>query len=463
MTYKEELNGMVFLWSSSLILVLILLFALANHYRLQKHYQKKQSVDQRLFNKVLLNLDDPISTNEARKQFDLKRHGDLLASIKSTTQSPLTQNDRVEILKNGEETYTTLFKAINEAQHHIHVLYYTIQDDRIGKELLQHLMKKSREGVEVRVVVDGVGSQSLLKAKNLLQQLNEVGIHFSVFSPPRLGFLLNINFRNHRKIVVIDGKIGFTGGLNVGDEYLHKDPLRGYWRDIHLLIEGEAVLLLQKIFAMDWYYVTNHKLTENDDYFPQFSRKETHQNSTTSALAQVVPSGPDMHKNVVRDVYRDMIRAASERVWLATPYFVPDQAILMAMKEAAINGVDVRLLVPHITDNRLVQAASFHFYHPLLKAGVKIYRYNKGFYHAKIALIDTEVCKIGSANLDQRSFNYSFEAGVFLFHKETCSTIEEIFNLDFLDCTLLETSHLDTRTLLQRTATQISLLFAPWL
>jgi cardiolipin synthase len=448
------------------LIVLIGLFFFGNQIRLRKQYEKKQSVDSKLFQKVLNNMDQHLSVEEASRRFQIFEHLPLLCSIKERTHFPLTQNDRITILKNGTETFPALLKEIEQAKHHIHLLFYTVQDDQIGNQLLDLLIKKAEEGVEVRLLVDGVGSKALLKTAG--ERLKKSGIHFAVFSPPKLSFLLHLNFRNHRKIAVMDGRVGLIGGLNVGDEYLHKDSKLGYWRDIHVLIEGESVLLLQRIFATDWNYVTNNKIAENPQYFPQYTKEGTqksqeHTGKSNTALVQVVPSGPDMKSDVVNLLYKEMILSAKKKIWLATPYFIPDQTIMDALIEARNKGIEVSIIVPKNTDNFLIQAASYHYFQPLLRSGVQIYQYKKGFYHAKIALVDDQLAKIGSANLDQRSFHYSFEAGLFIYHKETCEQVKQIFEQDFKDCTLLEDKQVKGRSFLQRTATQLSLLLAPWL
>jgi len=443
-----------------LSLVFIISLVIGNHFRLKQRYKKKQKIDEKLFKYVFEELEKEVSQQEVRAI--VNHSAPLLSSIKEKTHFPLTNNNQVTVLANGEDKYPALFKAIKEAQHHIHLLYYTIKVDGIGQQLLELLKQKAKEGIEVRLIIDGVGSHEAVGSKGTLEELNQAGVELGIYAPPKLRFLWHLNFRNHRKIVVIDGKVGFTGGLNIGDEYLHKDPQKGYWRDIHVQLEGKAVILLQKIFATDWYYVKNQRL--EDHYFNWHPVESTvPPASKEQALVQALPSGPDMHERIIDDVYLDMLSVAKEKIWLTTPYFIPDQKLFRALKKAALQGIDVRLLVPQKTDNPIVQAASYHFFQPLLLAGVKIYQYQKGFYHAKMALIDDEVVKIGSANFDRRSFYYSFEAGVFIYHAETCSTVHSIFEQDFQDSTLLQPSQIRNRTFLQKAATQLSLLLTPWL
>jgi len=438
-----------------------MIFILGNHYRLKKQYSKKQQADAELYKQVLQSLNQHTTVEDARKHYHIEKHYNLMQSIKNKTHFPVTKNDQVQILLNGEEKFPSLFQAIQEAKHHVHLLYYTIQDDQIGSDLSSLLMTKAQEGVEVKVLVDGVGSRKF--AKQVAQKLQQKGVEVAVFAPPRLSFLFHLNFRNHRKIAVIDGRVGFTGGINIGDEYLHKDPGKGYWRDISVRLEGEAVLLLQRIFATDWYYATNHKLTEEQSYFPVLSQRDTHQAHQQTAIAQIVPSGPDMEEHVIGKVYRDLILMAKEKVWLGTPYFIPDKMLLQALKEARQRGVEIQLIVPQKTDNPIVQAAAFHYYQNLMKAGIKIHLYKKGFYHAKIAIVDDEVVKIGSANMDNRSLKYSFEAGAFIYHKGTTLQLQEVYQRDLEECIPLQPAQINKRTFLQRVGTQLSLLLVPWL
>jgi cardiolipin synthase len=417
---------MLFFWSIVFIFVFTVLFILGNHYKLKKQYEKKKHEDEKLYRQV----EDKI------KQF------------------PFTENTDIRILLNGEEKFPTLFQDIKEAQESIHLLYYTLRDDQIGTDLQRLLIERAAKGVKIRLLVDGVGSKEL--SKESIMKLKDAGIDVGVFAPPSFAFLFHINYRNHRKVVVIDGKIGYTGGLNVGDEYLHKDAKHGYWRDVHVRTVGESALLLQRIFARDWYYTTNLKISEDDQLFPSLPIQD-------GVLAKVIPSGPDMAKPLIKQVYLEMISNAKERIWISTPYFVPDQEMMKALKEARKKGVEICLLVPKKTDNLLVQAASYHYFQSLLKHGVNIYLYNKGFYHAKMILVDQEIGKIGSANFDQRSFYYSFESGL-LFHNEIiCKKMEQIFIADFKDCTLLEVKQIRKRSIWERTMTQFSLLLAPWL
>ncbi|GAA0357802.1 cardiolipin synthase [Bacillus horti] len=455
------------LWAVIVVIIAVIIFYVSYHLSKRRQFQKKQRADATLYHKVFESLHQHLSIDEAKNRFEIKAHANLLAFIQQSTLFPITQNDRFNILVNGPETYAKLFHEIQKATHHVHLLYYTIRDDEIGKKLLRLLIKKSQSGVLVRILVDGVGS--LQFSEKTLKRLKHYGIQCGVFAPPKLPFLLHLNYRNHRKIAVIDGKVGFTGGLNIGDEYLHKDPKKGYWRDIHLLVEGEAVLLLQRIFVTDWYYVKNQKIEEDKQYFPLYDAKASLKLSISqpleeqTILAQIVPSGPDMKKQIMKQVYTQMIRSAQRHIWLATPYFIPNRSFLNAIHMALDQGVSITLLVPYKTDSWFVQQASFHYYKQVLEKGGRIFLYKKGFYHAKIALIDDQIAKIGSANIDKRSFYYSFEAGVFVYDPEVCQTLKQLFIEDFQDSVRLTPEDIANRSFPKRLATSFSLLLSPWL
>jgi cardiolipin synthase len=447
---------MIYVIVMILVLFLATIFLYYSYFsNMSQQYRKKQQADAALYKHVLDHLQQHLSLEAGIQQYGI-RHQDLLTFIHRETRFPLTQNDSIRILLDGEETYEALFASLQQAEHHIHLDFYTVQHDEVGKKLLKILMKKVQSGVQVRLLLDAVGSRSF--DQDMIDTLRQYGIQCRLFAPPKLKFLTRFNFRNHRKIAVIDGKVGLIGGLNVGKEYVHQDPRHGYWRDIHTLVKGESVLLLQRIFATDWYYVSGEKIEEEGQYFPT-----TGLTSTDPALIQVVPSGPDMDRQVIKRVYARMILSARERLWIGTPYFVPDRQIMDAFRTALSNGVDVTILVPEKTDHAIVQAASYAYFEELLQAGATIQRFHKGFYHAKTALVDQEVAKIGSANFDQRSFRYSFEAGLFIYHQQTCEELRKTFEADFKEAIPLTLEEIRSRSVWQKAWTRIALLFAPLL
>ena len=341
--------------------------------------------------------------------------------------SEASANNGCQILVNAAATYRAMIDAILAATDHVHVQFYIIQPDRTGLALRDILVAKAQQGLDVRVLVDGVGSRSL--PSGFWYPLVEAGGEATVFSPvtffARLRRRDRIDFRNHRKIVVVDGEIGFTGGINVGTEYLGLNPHLGHWRDTHMRIDGPAVLSLQKVFVEDWLAATD-KLLDEPRYFPDVQ-------PAGACVVQVIESGPDRSWSSIHHLYFSMITLARKRVWITSPYFVPDAVIEEALICAALRGVDVRLLLPSRSDSVLVSVASRSYYARLLEAGVQIDEYARGFVHAKTLVVDEWAASIGSANMDIRSFHLNYEINVFVFNQEFTSELSDVFLDDLKD------------------------------
>jgi cardiolipin synthase A/B len=337
-------------------------------------------------------------------------------------QYPVSFATETKVLTNGGHTFKAILEAIEKAEHHIHLEYYIVRNDELGKRLKDLLIAKAKNGVEIRFLYDAVGSWRL--SKTFVQELRAVGAEVVAFFPVRLPFFNHkINFRNHRKIIVIDGETGFVGGLNIGDEYLGKHPAFGFWRDTHLYVRGEAVRNLQAIFLQDWYYMTGTFISEQN-YFPAVPVVKE-----GNGAVQMVASSPDDQWEVIKNLFFSMIVSAKRSIWIASPYFIPDEDILSAIKVAALGGIDVKLLVPNRPDKRIVFYASHSYFPELLQAGVKIYEYQSGFMHSKLIIVDHELASIGTANMDMRSFHLNFEVNAFLYRTE--STIQLV--ADYID------------------------------
>jgi cardiolipin synthase len=327
----------------------------------------------------------------------------------ATTGLPPSTARSVRLLVDGAATYEALLEAIRGAREHVHVEYYICAPDETGHALLEALVERARAGVKVRVLLDAVGSSKL--RKRFLAPLLEAGGEFAWFHPSRFGKVWTrtwINMRTHRKIVVVDGRIGFTGGINVTDD--ENDALRDdAYRDLHLRIEGDAVRALQVVFVEDWMYASGRR-----DLLAELSRDPPPRQAGAVAT-QVLPSGPDSSWEAIHRMHVSAIHAARTRVWLATPYFVPGEAAKMALTSAALGGLDVRVLVPRRSDTLLVTLAARSYFDELLAAGVKVYEYGPRMLHTKALLVDDEFALVGSANFDNRSFRLNFEVSV-LFH-----------------------------------------------
>ncbi|RMG12760.1 MAG: cardiolipin synthase [Planctomycetota bacterium] len=322
----------------------------------------------------------------------------------------------VTLYREGEATFAAIEEAIDSAHDHVHLTYYIWRPDRTGKRLRDALVRAARRGVAVRLLLDDVGCLGTPQA--FFAPLAAAGGQIVRFLPlSRLGRRLSLNHRNHRKIVVVDGAAGFTGGMNVGDEYA---GLQGPWLDAHVRVRGPAVQRLQEIFCEDWYHTTGEDLGA-DRYFPPPS-------TAGEEWVQFVASGPTTDRwHAIHTILFAAINRAQRRVWLETPYFVPDVAMALSLETAALRGVDVRLVLPGRSDHQVVLYAGRSFYARLLAAGVRIYEVPKGFLHAKTATIDGRVATVGSANLDQRSFRLNFEANAFFYGPTVAGALEASF------------------------------------
>lgn len=370
--------------------------------------------------------------------------------------APISYASQTKVLTNGEETFQALIEAIASARHHIHLEYYIVRADQIGRHIQQQLIKKARQGVEVRFLYDAVGSWLL--PKSYIRELQEAGVEIRPFFPVRLPFLSHkINYRNHRKIVVIDGNVGFIGGLNIGDEYLGRNREIGFWRDTHLRVTGEAVRSLQLIFLEDWYYMTGRKLLE-----PIYLSPESPDGPGDGGV-QMIASGPDDEWEVIKNLFFSMIVSAQKSIWIASPYFIPDEDILSALKNAALGGVDVRILVPNRPDKRIVFYASRSYFPELLRAGVKIFEYLNGFMHSKIIIVDDELASIGTSNMDMRSFHLNFEVNAFLYRTKSTGELVDDFLNDLQDARQIFLDTFEKRSFALRFVESTSRLLSPLL
>ncbi|WP_066317405.1 cardiolipin synthase [Bacillus sp. FJAT-29814] len=417
----QTITWLIVLGSFPLVGFIFYLLFGRNH-RKEKIFRKKYFLDKQAFLTVE-GENDPRS--EEKLQLMGEHQGKLFKLAQKLGNSPISFDTATKVLTNGEETFRHIIEELNRARHHIHMEYYIVRHDQIGEEIKNVLIEKAGQGVKVRFMYDAVGSWQLSKA--YINDLKNAGIETVCFGPVKLPFLNNkFNFRNHRKIIVIDGNIGFVGGLNIGDEYLGRNKDIGFWRDTHLLLRGEAVRTLQLIFLQDWYYMTNHSFLTAEYLSPQLDDK-------SHGGVQLIAGGPDNEWSVIKDIFFSMIGSARKSVWIASPYFIPDEDIFSAIKVAALSGIDVRLLVPNRPDKRIVFHASRSYFPELLEAGVKVYEYERGFMHSKIVIVDGELASIGTSNMDMRSFHLNFEVNAFLFKtKSTQKLVAEFLNdLDY--------------------------------
>jgi cardiolipin synthase len=384
---------------------------------------------------------------------------------------PPTEGNRVEIFSSGQDAFNAFERAIREATDHVHFQFYIWQRDDMGRRFRDLLTEKAKEGVEVRVLYDAVGGAPV--KRGFMDPLIEAGAKVESFLPVVLfERQLRVNFRNHRKIIVVDGKTGFTGGVNIGDEYCD-------WVDLAFRLDGPVVLQLQEVFAEDWYFATGEDLASTR-YFVgteavQKALEETSEREddaddieqgrvAESVTARIIASGPDNPESAIQNVFFMAITGASRRIYITTPYFVPDQAMLMAIKTAAMRGVDVRLLTPGTSDIPIAQAAGRSYYAELLAAGVRIYEYHEErVLHAKSVVVDDVWSIIGSANMDIRSFLLNFEANAVLRDRELNSTLAEQFETHLERSTEMRLEDFEKRPLKHRLVESTARLFSPLL
>ena len=344
----------------------------------------------------------------------------------ATTGLPPSSARQVDWLVGGRDTYVALLEAIAGARHHVHLEYYICNPDRSGGRLIEALAERARAGVKVRLLLDAVGSAGM--RMHHLQALRDAGGEFCWFHPTRFRPFTRpwLNLRNHRKIVVIDGALGFTGGINIADDQDESVSDQAF-RDLHMRIEGEVVRSLQLIFVEDWIYAGHGDPGQFGDaaYWPQ--------PGTGPVRAQVLVSGPDSSWEAIHRLQVAAIHEARRRVWLVTPYFVPGEAARMALTSAALGGLDVRLLVPRRSDSLMVTLAARSYFDELLKAGVRVYEYGPRMLHTKALLTDEELCVVGSANFDHRSFRLNFEASVMLRDRDTCASLATLLEGEMED------------------------------
>ena len=353
---------------------------------------------------------------------EVSKWKDMVRLHQRYSKSLLTEDNRMSIITDGRHMLESMLIDIDRALKTINVEYYIIKNDDTGRMLLRALTEKAAEGVEVRLLIDSVGGRQF--NTNHMSEYIAAGGRFAFFFPPKFKiFSLRWNYRNHRKLVIIDNRIGYIGGFNIGNEYLGMDTKFGYWRDTHLRVQGSCVHDMNVRFNRDWRIASKENLSIYSPY-TELSEK------VGETAIQIVASGPDTFREEVKHGYLKMISAAKRNIFIQTPYFVPDASIMDSLKTAALSGLDVRIMIPRMPDHMFVYWATYSYVGELLNAGAKIYIYDNGFLHAKTISVDGEVASIGSANFDIRSFRLNFELNAFIYNADEAFKLEAIFNED---------------------------------
>lgn len=373
-----------------------------------------------------------------------------MAELSALTGLPVTRRNRVDLLVNGPAAFDAMFKEIERAEEYILVQFYIVRADDLGKQLQSRLLDRARKGVRVYFLYDAIGSLGL--DGDYIDELRKAGAQVSPFVSTDDVRRAKINFRNHRKLLIVDGKVGFTGGLNVGDEYVGADKKLTPWRDTHVRVEGPAVQFMQIPFAEDWYWMKDAVLS-NLNWQPEAS------DGDMAALS--LATGPADPLDTCALFFLAAINSARERIWIATPYFVPDNQIVSALQLAAMRGVDVRILIPDLTDSYMIYLSTFSFLPEIDRHGISVFRFRPGFLHEKVMLIDDDFASVGSANFDNRSFRLNFEQTLAVSDKKFAGEVAAMLEKDFSTSIPTSAKELADSSFPFRLAVRVSRLFAP--
>ncbi|MEG0774154.1 cardiolipin synthase [Clostridium sp.] len=421
--------------------------------RRKKFFYLKKEEEERLLSivseqKNILNNENLINQNEF-----LHEYHDIISLNLYSDNAIFTTNNEIQILNNGVEKFPALINCLKNAKKYIHLEYYIFNDDDLGHEILNILVEKANEGVDVKVLYDGMGC--IHNNIKFFDSLKAAGGEAVCFFPPFIPYInIRINYRNHRKICIIDGEHGFVGGLNIGDEYLGLSKKFGFWRDIHLYLKGDSLDSLQIRFLLDWRFAAGQDFVMDQHYFPKRDR-------LNHKGVQIITSGPDSKWCSIRNTYLKLIYKAKKNIYIETPYFVPDESILTALKIASLSGIDVKIIIPCKPDHPFVYWASKSYIWDLMDSGAKCYTYDNGFIHSKMVSIDGKACSIGSANMDIRSFSLNFEVNAIIYDEATTLKLDEAFKRDLLESTRLTEEHYKNRSIFIRFKESVSRLLSP--
>lgn len=386
------------------------------------------------------------------KQQEFSAYSDIFYLHLKSDDAIYSENNQVDIFTDGREKFDALIYDLKRAKDHIHLVYYIVRDDQLGNEIANVLIAKAREGIEVRLLFDDMGSRGI--GRKFIRRLKSEGVQVDAFFPPLIPKInFKINFRNHRKIAVIDGKIGYIGGFNIGDEYLGKSDKFGYWRDTHMRVVGDAVGQLQTRFVLDW-----NQASRNDILY---ERRFYATEAAGATGMQIVTSGPDTDWEQIKYGYIKMILSAKEYVYIQTPYFIPDESLRDAVRIAALSGVKIKIMIPNKPDHPFVYWATYSYVGELLNVGAEIYIYQRGFLHAKTIVVDGKISSVGTANIDVRSFRLNFEVNAFLYDTKIAQQLVDAFQRDAVYSTQMTKLLYKQRPISIRFKESISRLLSP--
>ena len=392
--------------------------------RKSKMYSRKLIEDQNILSRIEAFVQKTNDNIFEKRIEDLGNQTSLARFLSKDNYSLLAPYNKVEIINNGENLFPQIIEDLKNAKNHIHIEYYIIEDGKTFHAIMQVLLAKAQEGVEVRVIFDDFGSKDIRKAYK--KELRKGGVEIYPFLKIYFIALANrINYRNHRKIIVIDGTIAYTGGINISDRYVNSADNTLYWRDTHLKIQGYAVYSIQSIFLADWNFCSDAPITPSKAYFPEMPDSLRNQNT----IVQIASSGPDSNYPTIMYAIISAISSAKREILITTPYFIPSSSLLNALRIAALSDVKIKILTPYKSDSRIVNTASESFYDEILDYGIEVYQYQKGFVHSKLMICDRELAMVGTANMDIRSFDLNFEINAIVYDKKIAEQLcEDFFN-----------------------------------
>jgi cardiolipin synthase A/B len=423
------------------------------NYRKQKIFSKKNILDlEQLTNYAAIQV-NALPERMVLESEAIRDKVHLMKLMLNNNKSALTEFNKIDLLIDGTNTFPAMIEAINEAKSYINMEFYRFESDVLGTTFFDALMVKAKEGVKVRIIYDDVGSWSL--NNDIISKMKESGIEIFPFMPVRFPWLTNkINFRNHRKILVVDGIRGYVGGLNIADKYLHGIKGIGIWRDTHLVIKGEAVATLNSVFMVDWYFVSDILLSDEPGHF-DFEKVPDR------CWIQMASSGPDSDWANIMQVYFSAIATARKSIYISTPYFSPDESILNAMKTASLSGVDVQMILPNKSDSVVAYWNTRSYIDELMDAGIKIFLYNIGFNHSKYILVDNVFASVGSANVDMRSFDLNFEVAALIYDESFAGRLFQVFCDDIANCTRVDPGEWSKRKRTSKYKESLSRILGP--
>lgn len=439
--------------SLSWILVLVFLPVLGLFFYILfgQDYRKRKIISRKSIQRITSRPCAAINIKNIDKENIDKSYLKLIHLLKRNSESSAYISNKIKVYAEGDEIFRSIFEAIESAKNHIHIEFFIFKNDKISNQLRELLIKKSREGVRVRMIYDYVGSFNL--PKSYIQSLQVAGVYVNAFLPLRLRLRRSkINYRNHRKLIIIDGLVGFTGGVNIADRYIYGNKL-GKWRDTVVRIEGPGVHAIQKLFLIDWYFVEQKVITE-EKYFP---KPKTYGKN----LVQIVASGPDTDWESIMQGMCMAIMSAKHYVFIHTPYFMPNEIVNSSIQMAALSGVNVQLMIPEQSDARLTDLSTSSYLQGMMEAGVRVFKYQKGMLHSKTIVIDDFISIVGTSNIDERSFKQNFEVNAFIYDEKTALEMKELFMDDLEFCKELNLIEWNNRKRKEKLKESFARLFSP--